>query len=95
MEHWLAVADGIGQGHCNIQNLSLLTLQSASSETTEAVKALASAFRMDRNLDSLVLHMNNDFTDELGAVLAEALTVNKHCAGSPCLLVVRCKVQMR
>ena len=44
---------------------------------TEAVKAIASAIRLDHNLKSLALHIWNDFTDEAGVALAEALTVNK------------------
>jgi hypothetical protein len=79
MEHWLAVADGIGQGHCNIKSLSLLLLQSfqsSRSKDTEAVKAIASAIRLDRNLEHLELQMNNDFTDEAGMAMAEALTIN-------------------
>jgi hypothetical protein len=75
-EHWLAVADGIRQGQCNVKHLSLLTLQSSSSETTQAVKAIASAIRLDRTLEDLTLRIRNDFNDEAGVVLAEALTVN-------------------
>jgi hypothetical protein len=41
------------------------------------VKAVASALRTDHNLESLVLRMENGFTDEAGVALAEALTVNK------------------
>jgi hypothetical protein len=77
-EHQLAVADEIGQGHCNIKHLSLLMFQKPSSETTEAIKAIASAIRLNRNLESLVLHqVNNDLTDEAGVAFAEALTVNR------------------
>jgi hypothetical protein len=77
-EHWLAVADGIGQGHCNIKNLYLaLQLQSSNSKDTEAVKAIASAIRLDCNLEHLSLEKENAFTDEAGVALAEALTVNK------------------
>jgi hypothetical protein len=75
-EHWLAVADGIRQGQCNVKHLSLLTLQRSSSETTQAVKAIASAIRLDRNLEHLTLYINDNITDEAGVVLAEALTVN-------------------
>jgi hypothetical protein len=76
-EQWLAVADGIRQGRCNIKNLYLDKLESSSSEDTEAIKALASAIRLDQNLEHLSLEMENDFTDEAGMALAEALTVNE------------------
>jgi hypothetical protein len=76
-EHWLAVADGIRQGRCNIKHLNLAMYPSSSSSTTEAVKAIASAIQVDRNLESLDLQMENGFTDEAGVALAEALTVNK------------------
>jgi hypothetical protein len=76
-EHLLAVADGIRQGQCNVKHLTLLLRhQSSSSESTEAVKAIASAIRLDRTLEDLTLRMRNDFNDEAGVVLAEALTVN-------------------
>jgi hypothetical protein len=52
-------------------------LQSSSSKDTEAVKALAKAIRLDRNLEHLMLEMENDFPDEAGMALAEALTINK------------------
>jgi hypothetical protein len=74
-EHWLAVADGIRQGQCNIKTLHL-SLQNTRPQATEAVKAIASAIRLDRNLEFLGLHMKNDITDEAGMALAEALTVN-------------------
>jgi hypothetical protein len=48
-----------------------------SSEATEAVKAVASAIREDRNLESLMLQMEDGFTDEAGVALAEAFTINK------------------
>jgi hypothetical protein len=74
-EHWLAVADGIRQGQCNIKSLSLFMLD--NSKATEAVKAIASAIRLDHNLEHLMLEMEDyDFTDEAGVALAEALTVN-------------------
>jgi hypothetical protein len=77
-EQWLAVADGIRQGQCNIKSLLLSRLpQSTSPQATEAVKAIASAIRLDHNLEHLTLHINDDITDEAGVVLAEALTVNK------------------
>jgi hypothetical protein len=69
-----AVADAIRQGHCNIKHLCLDMFLSSSSE---AIKAIASAIRLDRNLESLRLLTMNDFTHEAGVALAEALTVNK------------------
>jgi hypothetical protein len=77
MEQWLAVAEEIRRGRCNVQRLTLAMLQTTRSETTEAFKAVASAIRLDRNLKYLMLQMENGFTDEAGLVLAEALTVNK------------------
>jgi hypothetical protein len=77
---WLKVADGIRQGHCNIRHLCLDKIQRRSSTSTEAVKAIASAIRLDRNLECLTLIAINDFTDEadeVGVALAEALTVNE------------------
>jgi hypothetical protein len=80
-DQWLAVADEIGQGRCNVRRLTLSLLRGIVSEATEAVEAVASAIRLDSNLDSnlenLVLRMENGFTDEAGVALAEALTVNK------------------
>jgi hypothetical protein len=76
-EHWFTVADEVRQGRCHVKNLALGMVQSSSSEATEAVKALASAIRLDRNLEHLTLRMENGFTDEAGVALAEALTVNK------------------
>jgi hypothetical protein len=52
-------------------------LQSSNYEATEAVKAVASAIREDNHLESLVLQMEDGFTDEAGVALAEALTINK------------------
>jgi hypothetical protein len=57
----LAVADGIREGRCNVKNLSLDMLENLSFEGTEAVKAFASAIRLDRSLGSLDLQMMNDF----------------------------------
>jgi hypothetical protein len=77
-EHWLAVADGIRQGQCNIKSLSLVMLDNSSFEGTKAVKAIASAIRLDHNLERLELEiMKIDFMNEAVAVLAAALTVNK------------------
>jgi hypothetical protein len=75
-EHWLAVADEIRQGRCNVQRLTLAMFQGEKSEVTEAVQALASAIQLDCNLEHLALDMENLLTDEAGAALAEALTVN-------------------
>jgi hypothetical protein len=41
------------------------------------VQELASAIRLDRNLENLYIQMEDGFTDEAGVALAEALTVNK------------------
>jgi hypothetical protein len=49
---------------------------SLRSEATEAVKAIASAIQLDRNLEHIKLKMENGFTDEAGVALAEALTIN-------------------
>jgi hypothetical protein len=75
-DHWLAVADGIRQSHCKIKRLYLSLIRTSSSQASEAVKAIASAIRLDRSLESLDLRMMNEFTDEAGMTLAEALTVN-------------------
>jgi hypothetical protein len=76
-EQWLAVTDQIRHGRCNVQTLTLAMLKGESSKATEAVKTVASAIRLDRNLKYLTLRMENGFTDEAGVALAEALTVNK------------------
>jgi hypothetical protein len=55
----------------------MMTMQSSSSEATEAVKAVASAIREDSYLESLKLQMEDGFTDEAGVALAEAVTINK------------------
>jgi hypothetical protein len=77
--HWLAVADEIRQGKCNIKNLKLAMRRGTISGATETVKAVASAIREDTgsNLECLMLKMEDGFTDEAGVALAEALTVNK------------------
>jgi hypothetical protein len=49
----------------------------AKSDSTEVVKAVASAIRLDQNLEHLSLQKENGFKDEAGVVLAEALTVNQ------------------
>jgi hypothetical protein len=76
-DQWLAVADEIRRGRCIVQRLKLGMLQGASSEASEAVKALASAIPLERNLEHLTLRMENGYTDEAGVALAVALTVNK------------------
>jgi hypothetical protein len=76
-DDWFAVANEIRQGRCNVRYLYLATmLRVAESDATEGVKAVASAIRLDRNLEHLHLHIQNGFTDEAGLALAEALTVN-------------------
>jgi hypothetical protein len=75
-DDWLAVANEIRQGRCNVRSLYLDMMYVAESVAIEAVKAVASAIRLDRNLEHLRLRMQNGFTDEAGLVLAEALTVN-------------------
>jgi hypothetical protein len=69
-EDWLAVADEIRQGRCNVQRLVLVMLRVERSEATEAVKAVISAIRLDHNLEHLSLETMNDFTDEMGVALA-------------------------
>jgi hypothetical protein len=76
-DQWLAMADEIRRGRCNVQRLALVMRQIATSDATEAVKAVASAIRLDRNLEHLLLQMDNGFTTEAGVALAEALAVNK------------------
>jgi hypothetical protein len=75
-EDWLAVANEIRQGRCNVRSLYLANIRVFESDATEAVIAVASAIRLDRNLEHLHLHMQNGFADEAGVALAEALTVN-------------------
>jgi hypothetical protein len=89
-EYWLAVADEIRRGRCNVQRLALAVRQGTVFEDAEAVKAVASAIRLDQILEHLTLRMNDGFTDEAGVALAEALTVNttlrkidlSHCKAS-------------
>jgi hypothetical protein len=76
-DQWLAVADEIRGGRCNVQTLGLAMFQTTISEATEAVQAVASAIQLDCNLKNLFLEMENGFTNEAGVALAEALTVNK------------------
>jgi hypothetical protein len=78
LDHWMEVVDEIRQGSCNIRSLTLSFLRYATrSEAMEAVKSLASAIQMDRNLTYLCLQMEVGFTDKAGVALAEALMVNK------------------
>jgi hypothetical protein len=86
--HWLAVADEIRQGRCNVQSLHLGLLQGASSNATEAVGVVASAIQLDQNLKSLRLRTEDGFADEAGVVLAEALAVHKTLRRIP-LYVIR------
>jgi hypothetical protein len=72
-EYLLAVADEIRRGRCNVQRLTIC-MQGTIFEVTEAVKAVASAIRLDQNLERLYLRMS--FSDEAGVALVEALTVN-------------------
>jgi hypothetical protein len=75
-EQWLAVADEIRQGRCNIRVLNLTMIEGTTSEDTDAVQKIANAIRFDSKLERLTLKMENGFTDEAGVALAEALTVN-------------------
>jgi hypothetical protein len=78
-EHWLAVADEIRHGRCNVQKLTLgmfALFEGARSEATEAVQAVANAIRLDHNVEELSLQMENGFTDDAAVALAEALNVN-------------------
>jgi hypothetical protein len=79
-DQWLAAADEIRRGRCNVQRLTL-TLDAHPGlmpDATEAVKAVASAIRLDQSLEHLTLEVENGFTDEAGVTtLAEALTVNR------------------
>jgi hypothetical protein len=76
VNQWLAVADEIRRGRCNIRMLNLTMLECSISEATEAVQKIANAIRFDSNLERLILKMESGFTDEAGVALAEALTVN-------------------
>jgi hypothetical protein len=78
-DKWLAAVDDIRQGHCNIKHLCLDMLLITRSKDTEAFKAIASAIRLDRSLESLDLdlQMMNGFTNEAGMALVEAFAVNK------------------
>jgi hypothetical protein len=89
-ENWLAVANEIRHGRCNVQRLHLAMPTVTISEATEAVKAVASAIQLDQNLEHLTLVVENGFTDEMGVALAEALTVNTtlrnfHLSAAPVL----------
>jgi hypothetical protein len=76
MDKWLAMADEIRRGRCNIKNLAL-TMITQEGASTKNLQALASAIQLDCNMEHLTLGGGNGFTDEAGVALAEALTVNK------------------
>jgi hypothetical protein len=78
-QSWLMVADELRKGLCRIRGgLRLVMCQVTRSEATESVKTIASVIRENRNLEALMLRMENAYTDEAGAeALAEALTVIK------------------
>jgi hypothetical protein len=76
IEQWLAVADEIRQGRCNIRVLHLTMIEGTISDASDAVQKIANAIRFDSKLERLTLKMENGFTDEAGVALAEALTVN-------------------
>lgn len=91
IEQWLAVADGIRQGRCNIKYLCLEMLN--VSRDTEAVKAIASAIRLDHNLEHLTLVTNKALADEAVVALTDAMTLNQSLR-KICLSVRRsCQVQ--
>jgi hypothetical protein len=74
-EQWLAVADEIRRGRCEVKRLLIVMDHGCSrSEATEGIKAIARAIQLDCNLEHLTLGM--DFTNEAGVALADALTVN-------------------
>jgi tetratricopeptide (TPR) repeat protein len=77
LDQWLAVADEIFRGRCNIEKLALTIIRVTRSEATEAIKAVASAIQMDHNVQYLYLQLQDGFTDEAGVALAEALTINR------------------
>jgi hypothetical protein len=76
-EHLLAVADESRRGRCYVHRLTLVMIQGTMvvSEDTQAVKAVASAIRLDQKLERL--HLRMYFSDEAGVALAEALLINK------------------
>jgi hypothetical protein len=76
-DHWLAVPDEIRQGRCYKKQLTFWMVRSSFSAAAEAVKAVESAIKEYRHLESLELRMENGFTDEAGVALIEALTTNK------------------
>jgi hypothetical protein len=76
-ERWLAVADEIRRGRCNVQRLTLVMIHGDErSKASEAVQAVLRAIRVDSNLEHLALEMGYGFTNEAGVALAESLTVN-------------------
>jgi hypothetical protein len=62
-DQWLAMADEIRRGRCNVQKLTLCMCRAATSDATEAFKAIASAIREDSSLEEIVLRMDNGFTN--------------------------------
>jgi hypothetical protein len=51
-DHWLAVADEIRQGRCNIKHLPLpKQIQGSSFKAIEAVEAIGSGVRLNCNLE--------------------------------------------
>jgi hypothetical protein len=77
-ENWLAVADEIRRGRCNVRLLNLGMFTGALSDVMEVAKSVASAIQLDQKMEHITLRNNNGFTDEAGVALAEALTVNKN-----------------
>jgi hypothetical protein len=63
--------DSTGSLQCQRPLSSYVPQHDSSSESTEAVKAIASAIWFDRHLECLVLEMAYGFTDEAGVALAE------------------------
>jgi hypothetical protein len=77
MSQGLVLADEIRRGRCNVRSLTLIMLPVTNSDGLKAVKAVASAIRLDCNLEHLTLEVEEGFTEEACVALAEALTVNK------------------
>jgi hypothetical protein len=76
-DQWLAMANEIRCSRFNVRSLTLIMLPASRSEATEAVKAVTSAIRLDRNLEHLKLAVEDGFSNEAGGALAEALTAKK------------------
>jgi hypothetical protein len=64
---------------CRFVWISISCIFSGSSTTSSRTieVTLATAIRLDRNLEHLTVEIKCEFTDEAGVALAEALTVNK------------------